>query len=387
MVDYCMEPTQDYYFYTVFGTKRKLNKLFVEKAESMGFIFSDKSIENLYEYLNPCVNDKESDLVFLQLTTWKYFELLLLSKMGGYIRYNSDETKTVSENLYSLFDSESGECMYGFENMDNQGITPSLFKKCKFFGLSFSMFWFEQIEKYPWIYLLNETIKEIRGVINRKSFKSAYYRAVKKEERKDYVFDDFKKQYIKYLSFSIPCRIVSRFYTMKEMHKKRKKIPLVKHRYFLEQLLDRYSYKGDLLFEKVDNLTNYNKPGIYILSMPNVRSIYIGQSVVSVRKRIISHFTNIHGKTDFDRSILPDFIKEIYVMPVKNNKKLCEYLDIIEIDLIANCNLEICENALAGGPLLIPIHLGDYKQENYRLSDRRLNKIKSEIYGSNKETN
>lgn len=165
----------------------------------------------------------------------------------------------------------------------------------------------------------------------------------------------------------------------------RKKLPLALHNKVLIELQRRYTFKKTTLLKKVTNLDDYkNHAGIYILCLSAVRGYYVGQTAISLTKRIQQHWRN--PETDFDRKYREADVTEIYVMPLDISTVYEQFgLDALEGDYIASIPDKFLLNCMAGGNTIIGVKSKEYNPADFRLPTEPLNDLKDRILCFQKE--
>ena len=236
----------------------------------------------------------------------------------------------------------------------NKGMIPNQ-EKYLFYGTEIKRINYPNIENEPRPYMLDDLIKT-----NLKHVKK-----LAKGEQKIYEAD------LKWRCFEM-CRRLHDWYTGFLPKVYQENIPLDKYHTTLEKLINRYVYKGNTLFKKVEKLNDYKDDvGIYVLCIETKRMIYVGQATVSLRNRIIQHINQKH--TGFDHSILPSEINEIYVLATPPDLEL---IDKIEADGIATVDMKVPQNAnvAASSFSIETINEEIYNPSNYLLDDEKLQK-------------
>ena len=165
----------------------------------------------------------------------------------------------------------------------------------------------------------------------------------------------------------------------------RKKLPLALYNKVLIELQRRYTFKKTTLLKKVTNLDDYkNHAGIYILCLSAVRGYYVGQTAISLTKRIQQHWRK--PETDFDRKYREADVTEIYVMPLDISTVYEQFgLDALEGDYIASTPDKFLLNCMAGGNTIIGVKSKEYNPADFRLPTEPLNDLKDIILCFQKE--
>lgn len=177
----------------------------------------------------------------------------------------------------------------------------------------------------------------------------------------------FKKQWVKNQAF----KLASTLSLVRADEPKEKKHCLNLNEYVnnLNSLLNRYSRNNVTVFEKVDDLNNYDGyTGIYVLCFDEELRMYIGQTKESFKRRITSHFTN--PQSEFDKTHDFDKISSIYVLHTTD-----EFIDYIEMDCIATISSKYLFNKFAGGGSLELITSNRYDSKKYILSQQAIEDI------------
>lgn len=151
------------------------------------------------------------------------------------------------------------------------------------------------------------------------------------------------------------------------------------------ELQRRYTFKKTTLLKKVTNLDDYkNHAGIYILCLSAVRGYYVGQTAISLTKRIQQHWRK--PETDFDRKYREADVTEIYVMPLDISTVYEQFgLDALEGDYIASTPDKFLLNCMAGGNTIIGVKSKEYNPADFRLPTEPLNDLKDRILCFQKE--
>ena len=243
--------------------------------------------------------------------------------------------------------------LYGFRNLHNKGIVPEK-RKIEFYGVEITY-----VEQHPYLKVLNNLTKEINGWRNGKTQEKIYNDKYYINVRKNYSFENFVLQRVKYTSFLLG---------ELEMHKKielsEKNIRGTNKEYKLQLdiLFNRYTLDSLCGFEEVKDLKSIHKySGIYIMCFDNEKKYYIGQAKHSFKERIVQHF--ISPKSSFDDNHKPSDVSKIYVMHTTD-----EFIDLIEQDCIATISKEYLLNVLVGGNSINSISSNYYNPKEYMLS-------------------
>ena len=85
----------------------------------------------------------------------------------------------------------------------------------------------------------------------------------------------------------------------------------------LKNLLQLYTVQNKCLFQKVDDLTEYNGPGIYIITIDEIGGIYIGLTDRSLKERILQHFKKPSRSGVMDTMVGIADISSVYVLPLR----------------------------------------------------------------------
>ena len=158
--------------------------------------------------------------------------------------------------------------MYGFENLDKEGIKP-IREEVTFFCKKISM-----INENPYIKCLNSTAKKIALLLKKETLESNHSKNEKAL---------ITALYVGIMINSIKRRIIEK--------KERSKLSLFDYNQELRRLFNRYTFKDQSLIEEVKDIQLWSKiTGIYILCLDCERGYYVGQTKEGIMERIISHF-------------------------------------------------------------------------------------------------
>lgn len=183
--------------------------------------------------------------------------------------------------------------------------------------------------------------------------------------------EEFKKQWVKNMAFRLSADLVLAI----KFKPEEKNTYLIFDEYVnnLKSLLNRYSQNNKSVFEKVENLNDYDGyTGIYILCFDDEMKMYIGQTKQSFKKRITSHFTK--PQSDFDKTHSFDRISSIYILHTTS-----EFIDYVEADCIANIEPKYLLNKLAASGSIELITSESYNPQNYMISSKAIIDIVSDV--------
>ena len=243
-----------------------------------------------------------------------------------------------------------------------------------FFGTNFLPLYDQMSNGNFAVSFLNYRIKDILNWKTGKRAKSSYksYR----KSSKDLSFQLFVEQFLKFGAYDFGRVItywLARVNKTKEDRSKRDKTLYQKS---LTKVIDRYYIKNESLIQKVENLNQYDCSGIYILCHDDFCGYYVGQTSISIKKRIRKHYQQLNS--DFDKSYGHNDVKAIYALKCPS-----DMLNRIEQDIISSISPQFLLNALAGGNSLDIITETNYSQEKYAFTSEELKIIKWYLYKRN----
>lgn len=360
----------------VFFKQKKYNisKYLIDRLNKLNINIDDEYFDYIVEYRNPFLDDMTESHLF-KLLNHDYYNRILYDKekgLGNILIYDKigniiGEYSSLTEMLLEV--NQQG-LLYGFRNLHNKGIVPEK-RKIEFYGVEITY-----VEQHPYLTVLNNLTKEINGWRNGKTQEKIYNDKYRINVRKNYSFENFVLQRVKYTSFLLG---------ELEMNKNRelsskKNISGTEEDYKLQLniLFDRYTL-GDLCgFEEVKDLKSIHKySGIYIMCFDNEKKYYIGQAKHSFKERIVQHFIN--PKSSFDDTHKPTDVSKIYVMHTTD-----EFIDLIEQDCIATISKEYLLNVLVGGNSIDSIRSNHYNPKEYMLSFEFIESVIEDINNAKK---
>lgn len=327
--------------------------------EYLEYIFNKRSLFNFE------LTDKFLNL----LICFDFCNRILYSKnknFGRIVAISNCEIKYYDDFTNAFLDNQNEkEVFYNFEYFYKQNLNKNL--NNVFFGINVHPYYSNCFVK-----VINDLAKETlswgnsqRAIKEFNTYKSRY--------KNEYTFDFFKRQHIIFLTFTLGYRI---YCCNKNEELFRRNYSLYKDKYdeYLSKILRRYSINNKTVFEEVNNLEKYNKVGgIYILCLKQKCLFYIGQTRISLKKRILDHFRL--PQSDFDKSLMYSDVKKIYVLRVQN-----KFLNMVEEDCIANINSKLLANFFAGGQSISIISSKDYNSKNHLINPYVLTTVINEAY-------
>ena len=340
----------------------------------MGIKLTERYMNEIWNYHSVYYSgNAQSEILKLMNDDLSYKYLFLKNGLGSIIYYNSQGNPEryfdTFVDFYNFVITNRNHT-YGFEKFYKEGIRVGR-NKIKFFGIIFLPLYDQMSWKNLYITSLIYWIQWIKRWEKTKAGKN-YEDPFLKDKRENVSFHEYCQQNIKNHYFSIGHFVTN---DIGKMNSLRSRIEMDEKEYVyeLDSLLNRYTYNGKFLFEKVECLADYkNNIGIYILCLHDVRGIYIGQTKSSISTRITNHWSK--PSSNFDRTFGPNDVNEIYVIKVP-----LIYLDDVERDCIASIKEKYILNALRGGEILESVHSQMNKSEDYLLEDEYLKLIQEKI--------
>ena len=310
----------------------------------MGIKLTERYMNEIWNYHSVYYSgNAQSEILKLMNDDLSYKYLFLKNGLGSIIYYNSQGNPEryfdTFVDFYNFVITNRNHT-YGFEKFYKEGIRVGR-NKIKFFGIIFLPLYDQMSWKNLYITSLIYWIQWIKRWEKTKAGKN-YEDPFLKDKRENVSFHEYCQQNIKNHYFSIGHFVTN---DIGKMNSLRSRIEMDEKEYVyeLDSLLNRYTYNGKFLFEKVECLADYkNNIGIYILCLHDVRGIYIGQTKSSISTRITNHWSK--PSSNFDRTFGPNDVNEIYVIKVP-----LIYLDDVERDCIASIKEKYILNALRGG--------------------------------------
>lgn len=292
-------------------------------------------------------------------------KLYSIQSLGRIVQCNKDgKIIDIFDNLTSIpLSLPHKQYIYTFENYINELKTISR-KGVSFFGTFFLPLYDQMSNQNIIITYLNYTVRNLLSWKNGKQSKRSY--SIFKQRHKNISFNDFTKQYLKFFTFDFSRSLVHRISINNQA--KQKESSQSSYLAALNNLINRYSLHEKRLIEQVEQLDNYNYPGIYILCLDDIQKYYVGKAGTSIKKRIIRHYQQLNS--DFDKNYGFNDVKRIFVLQCP-----FDFLNQIEQDFIANIPAECLLNSLVGGLSVISINDIHYETNTYKLSPNELSII------------
>ena len=341
--------------------KKLIPNFILKYLNQSNFEINESYIKSLIEYRNP-LEEKLTNGSIARLVSYDFFNKMLYSYdkgLGKIVCYKNNEVVLYDDIYQAIMQNYDTKYIYGFETLHSQGIIPTK-KAYNFFGSSITVF-------EPVTPLLNKLNIFVSFIYSWKHDKRAMrvYKDYKKIHKFKH-YNEFVAQYIKYYTFSlgdvlsfVKCKVEKE----KEQIKKRSSKVYDK---CIEKLLKRYTLNKRSYFEEVENINDYKKySGIYILCFNDKKAFYIGKTSVSLKDRIIKHFSN--PQTGFEQNNKIQDISKIYVLKIQ-----AEFLDYVERDCIASIPSEYLLNVLEGGNTIESIHSNQYNPAKNLLSKKAI---------------
>ncbi len=340
--------------------------------EELKVELNEQYIDNLLTYANPYWEDKNNYINLL--IKEDYWNHILYSQKGfGCIIQCTKEGKPIQtfNNLQSvIFSEEPEKYIYTFQRFIEQ---KKYISRCgvDFFGVNFLPLYDQMSNENFAINFLNYRIKDI---LNWKTGKRAkdFYREYRKRD-KEYSFQLFVEQYLKSSTYDFGRVITYWMARVNRTRATRVTRDKVLYKKSLTDVLDKYYIENVSLIEKVDNLNRYDFSGIYILCYDDFCGYYVGQTSISIRKRITRHYQQLNS--DFDKLYGHNDVKAIYALKCPSNM-----LNRIEQDIIASIPSEFLLNGLAGGDSLDIVTETNYSHEQYAFTIDELEIAKRYLY-------
>jgi hypothetical protein len=270
-------------------------------------------------------------------------------------------------------------CTFTLKRQDGSVFIPKK-QKIDFFGTQFTPMYSEKSWRYAVISLLNLWMKDLVELGNKEKRSKVYYENPFCETaRKFYSLDEYlilsKRAFLFSLGSALNFGLSQRF------KNKERKEALSEEEYNeqLNKLLQRYTYNGTVLFQKVENLNDYSsQKGIYLLCLPEVKGYYIGKTSQSLKKRITNHWAS--PRSDFDKYYGHRDVKEIYVLNCSESYDAEAWINLIETDCIATIGRKFALNCLAGGDTIESIHNENYDEEKHQITNESLEHLLPILY-------
>lgn len=350
-----------------------VNIRFINDYKELGIDLSEQYLNELWNYHDVYYRDIQTEIKELMKKDLSYKSIFMKNGLGSIIYYNNQgEAERYFDNFIDFYNFviTNSNFTYGFENYHKQGIRVSR-NKINFFGIQYLPLYDQMSWKNLYITQLLYWVKWYKKWEKTKAQK-CYEDPYFKEKIGKISFHEYCQQKLKHDYFSIGYSI---FCSKKTMESLRNRIEMDEGEYLYEidRLLQRYSYNGKILFEKVVCLKDYkNSIGIYVLCLHSIRGIYIGQTRNSILDRIKAHWSN--PSNDFDRTYGPNDVDEIYIIKVPEI-----HLNEVEIDCIASTNEKYILNRFRGGGIIDAVHSQIHRREDFLLDDEHLELIKKNI--------
>lgn len=327
----------------------------LEKCEKYGVDIYGEYADKILHYHSPY--SEVTDGSYRMNIFNALFDKIYREKFGPFVQISEDGLINQSYELFDLLKNDPDKkYTYNYLYFYKKGMNPFL-EDYVFFGSKIKRVFYYDIENEPRPYMLNDYIKTILK----------YVKKLASGNVSNYDND------LKWRCFSMN-RFVRDWYKGFVSVDYRNSISEEEYSETLKKLLDRYSCLNETLFEKVTQLGVYKSVvGIYILCIKNKRKIYVGQTKASISRRVLQHFN--HKNTDFDNSILPGDINEIYVLRIPQIENM---IDVVEADCIATIGPKIVANAAASSYTLESID-ENYKPEFYLMEPKLLKQTINEI--------
>jgi len=281
-------------------------------------------------------------------------------ELGKIVVYKQEPT-LYEDVLSAVLDNYDKRYRFGFEKLHNLGIVPACEKSrsVRKFGVEIEESSFPP--ENPYIAYLNESMENLyRWKYGKKALK-CYNDPFFRDQDDGQTLEDFISKEVRYQCF---VSLLEMDFQLRL--DKSEKVPVVDREKYLnsiEIILNRYVYDGKSVFQKVNDLNNYQDcSGIYVLCFDYERKMYVGQTQISFKERILQHF--IKPQSNFDKNHSLEEVSNIYVLNVST-----EYLDYVEMDCIASIEPSLLFNVFAGGKSVEMISSKRYNPQQYLLDD------------------
>lgn len=340
--------------------------------EELKVELNEQYINNLLTYAHPLWENKSHYINLL--IKEDYWNHILYSQKGfGCIIQCTKEGKPIQtfNDLQSvIFSNEAEKYIYTFQKFIKE---KKYISRCgvDFFGVNFLPLYDQMSNENFAINFLNYSIKDILNWKTGKRAKDSY-RDYRKRE-KEYSFQLFVEQYLKSRAYDFG-RVIT--YWMARANRTRAtriNRDKVLYKKSLTDVIDRYYIENISLLEKVENLNRYDFSGIYILCYDDFCGYYVGQTSISIKKRIRRHYQQLNS--DFDKLYGHNDVKAIYALNCPSNM-----LNRIEQDIIASIPSEFLLNGLAGGTSIESIAETNNLFEKYAFTFDELEIVKWYLY-------
>ena len=329
----------------------------VLELKKYGVGFNSEYFEYVLSYKRPYKRGG-MNLFIADLYNRKYRD-----ELGRIVVYRREPT-FYEDTLSAVLDNYDKKYRFGFEKLHVNGILP-ISKGERYvskFGVTI---------KESCIPVENEYISNFKKSIDDlyqwkygkraiKCYNDSFFR----DQDDGQTLEEFKSREIRYRCF------VSLFemdFMLRSAKSKKDKTPGNARELYINSIdfaLKRYLYDGKSVFQKVDNLNDYQEcSGIYILCFDYEQKIYVGQTKRSFKERILQHF--IKPQSEFDKNHSLEEVSNIYVLNVSE-----DCLDYVEMDCIASIPSKLLFNVFAGGGSIEMITTNTYDPKRYLLDDK-----------------
>ena len=299
-----------------------------------------------------------------------YYNRKYKRELGKIVVYKKDESVFYPDVLSAVQDNYDSKYRFGFENLHRSGIMPTqkISRTVSKFGVNITET--SNPPENPYISAFNELIDDLYRWKYGKRAINCYNDPYFRDQDDGQTLDEFKSKEIRYRCFVALSEMafLLKFDETKEERNKNVRL------YFQEitNLLNRYIYNENSVFQKVNDLNDYEGiTGIYILCFDYAGKVYIGQTKKCLKTRILQHFTK--PQSNFDKNHSFEEVSDIYVLNIPD-----EYLDFVEMDCIASISKEALFNIFAGGDSTCVIRSKAYDPKQYLLEDKEILSILKE---------
>ena len=347
----------------------------IYKLQTFGVEFNDAYLDSLCGYINPhyigSLSGKLETLICCDITNKQFF-----SSPGNKVVIYKEQPIIYDNFVDALMDDHNYQNEVNLLSLHENGIFPQSKTTQEYTNFGVTIRVKTYLDEQSKIDCLRKTMHHIYSWSKNRYLEEDF---IKHKEscllKKCDTLEDYILQGVKYRAFRFAYDYLSLYQSNDNFTDPSNDhlLTINEYSYNLQSLLNRYSKNGESVFEKVEDLNDYDGyTGIYILCFDDEMKMYIGQTKQSLKKRITSHFTK--PQSDFDKTHTFDRISSIYILHTTS-----EFIDYVEADCIANINANYLLNKLAANGSIELIDSKSYDPKNYMISPEGIIDIVNDV--------
>lgn len=348
----------------------------IHKLQTLGTEINEKYVDSICEYIDPFYIGELSNKIPL-LFFYDLKNKIFFSDQGNKVVVYKEQPKIYDNFIDAFLANHDKQYDISLLSLHQKGISPQAKSTEEFTNFCVTI----KKKSQDTEHLKIDCIRKITNhLFNWKKSNFLEEDFIKHQERclikKCNSLDDYILQCVKHRAFRFVYEYLSLYHDKSGTNNsKQTSFDLTFDEYSknLQLLLQRYSKNNESVFEKVENLNDYDGyTGIYILCFDHEMKMYIGQTKQSFKKRITSHF--IKPQSDFDYTHSFDEISSIYILHTTS-----EFINYVEADCIANIESKYILNKLAASESIELITSKSYNPKNYMLSNEGVISIVNDV--------